>query len=244
MDDVMKGEYSMTCVFLGDEGCNCTNLECNKHWGDDRGAKVCPHCGHTEQMWWASWVEHMHRWQASGQKGYFVYNASVKLGPGQRTEKQYLDDNGLEYEEVSIEQFHLIRRPDRRLSVMPIQHTVHHSVNPMLAGVTSGADLHTIVIISGTLGVAVNESTHPQYAVQVEYLTGKGDVDQLQTSGVKPRMLIARVNGKGMQGGSYNEVRESIKARPCEISFVAWDGLEAAGGRALVAQVEGSTHTV
>jgi hypothetical protein len=50
-------------------------------------------------------------------------------------------------------------------------------------------------------------------------------------------MLIARVNGKGMQGGSYNEVRESIKARPCEISFVAWDGLEAAGGRALVTQV-------
>jgi hypothetical protein len=71
----------------------------------------------------------------------------------------------------------------------------------------------------------------------VEYLTGKGDVDQLQTSGVKPRMLIARVNGKDMQGSSYNEVRESIKARPCEISFVAWDGLEVAGGRALVAQV-------
>ena len=113
MDDVMKSEYSMTCVFLGDEGCNCANQECNKHWGDDRGAKVCPHCGHTEQMWWASWVEHMRQWQASGQKGYFVYNASVKLGPGQRTEKQYLDDNGLEYEEVSMEQFHLIRRPDR-----------------------------------------------------------------------------------------------------------------------------------
>ena len=130
MDDVLKGEYSMTCVFLGDEGCNCANQECNKHWGNDRGAKVCPHCGHTEQMWWASWVEHMRQWQASGQKGYFVYNASVKLGPGQRTEKQYLDDNGLEYEEVSMEQFHLIRRPDRRLSVMPIQHTE----NPMLAG--------------------------------------------------------------------------------------------------------------
>ena len=136
MDDVLKGDYSMTCVFLGDEGCNCANQECNKHWGDDRGAKVCPHCGHTEQMWWASWVEHMRQWQASGQKGYFVYNASVKLGPGQRTEKQYLDDNGLEYEEVSMEQFHLIRRPDRRLSVMPIQHTE----NPMLAGSAPSED--------------------------------------------------------------------------------------------------------
>jgi hypothetical protein len=127
MDDVVKGEYSMTCVFLGDEGCNCANQECAKHWGDDRGAKVCPHCGHTEQMWWASWVEKMRQWQASGQKGYFVYNASVKLGPGQRTEKQYLDDKGWEYEEVSMEQFHLIRRPDRRHSVVPIQHTTQHS---------------------------------------------------------------------------------------------------------------------
>jgi hypothetical protein len=80
-------------------------------------------------MWWASWVEHMRQWQASGQKGYFVYNASVKLGPGQRTEKQYLDDNGLEYEEVSMEQFHLIRRPDSRLSIAPVQHTD----NPMVA---------------------------------------------------------------------------------------------------------------
>jgi hypothetical protein len=130
MDDVVEGQYSMTCVFLGDEGCNCANLECNKHWGDDRGAKVCPHCGHTEQMWWASWVEHMRQWQASGQKGYFVYNASVKLGPGQRTEKQYLDDNGLEYEEVTMEQFHLIRRPDRRYSVMPIQQHNPTAVKP------------------------------------------------------------------------------------------------------------------
>jgi hypothetical protein len=122
MADVLKGEYSMTCVFLGDEGSNCANSECNKHWGDNRAAKICPHCGHTDQMWWASWVEKMRQWQASGQKGYFVYNASVKLGPGQRTEKQYLDDNGLEYEEVSVEQFHLIRRPDRKHSVMALQH--------------------------------------------------------------------------------------------------------------------------
>jgi hypothetical protein len=57
--------------------------------------------------------------------------------------------------------------------------------------------------------------------MQVESLTVKGDVDQLQTSGVKARMLITRVNGKDMQGSSYNEVRKSIKARPCEISFVA-----------------------
>jgi hypothetical protein len=81
----------------------------------------------------------MRQWQASGQKGYFVYNASVKLGPGQRREKQYLDGNGLEYEEVSMEQFHLIRRPDRRLSVIPTQHTIHHSDNPMLVGAKSGA---------------------------------------------------------------------------------------------------------
>jgi hypothetical protein len=121
MDDVINGEYSMTCVFL-DEGCNCANQECNKHWGNDRGAKVCPHCGHTEQMWWASWVENTRQWQTSGQKGYFVYNASVKPGPRQRMEKQYLDDNGLEYEEVSTEQFHLIRRPDMRLSGMPTPH--------------------------------------------------------------------------------------------------------------------------
>jgi hypothetical protein len=67
------------------------------------------------------------------QKGYFVYNASVKLGPGQRTEKQYLDDNGLEYEEVTMEQFHLIRRPDRRLSIAPVQHTTFiHTDNPMV----------------------------------------------------------------------------------------------------------------
>jgi hypothetical protein len=152
MDDVLKGEYSMTCVFLGDEGCNCANPECNKHWGDDRGAKVCPHCGHTEQMWWASWVEHMRQWQASGQKGYFVYNASVKLGPGQRTEKQYLDDNGLEYEEVTMEQFHLIRRPDRRLSIAPVQHTVistsddRHTFsvsNPMVMAVNPGLEVCT-----------------------------------------------------------------------------------------------------
>jgi hypothetical protein len=143
MDDVMKGEYSMTCVFLGDEGCNCANQECNKHWGNDRSAKVCPHCGHTEQMWWASWVEHMRQWQASGQKGYFVYNASVKLGPGQRTEKQYLDDNGLEYEEVTMEQFHLIRRPDRRLSIAPVQHTTLHTDNPMVVngGSCSSAEM-------------------------------------------------------------------------------------------------------
>jgi hypothetical protein len=38
--------------------------------------------------------------------------------------------------------------------------------------------------------------------MHVDYLTGKGDVDQLQTSGVKPRMLIARVNGKDLQGSS------------------------------------------
>ena len=154
MDDVLKGEYSMTCVFLGDEGCNCANPECNKHWGDDRGAKVCPHCGHTEQMWWASWVEHMRQWQASGQKGYFVYNASVKLGPGQRTEKQYLDDNGLEYEEVSMEQFHLIRRPDRRLSIAPVQHAVISTTtsddrgtfsvsNPMAMAVNPGLEVCT-----------------------------------------------------------------------------------------------------
>ena len=142
MDDVMKGEYSMTCVFLGDEGCNCANQECNKHWGDDRGAKVCPHCGHTEQKWWASWVEKMRQWKASGQKGYFVYNASVKLGPGQRTEKQYLDKNGWKYEEVSMEQFHLIRRPDRRHSVMPIQHTIQNKIGfpeYMSGGVSSAS---------------------------------------------------------------------------------------------------------
>jgi hypothetical protein len=148
MDDVLKGEYSMTCVFLGDEGCNCANPECNKHWGDDRGTKMCPHCGHTEQMWWASWVEHMHQWQASGQKGYFVYNASVKLGPGQRTEKQYLDDNGLEYEKVSMEQFHLIRRPDRSLSIAPVQHAfvsnpMGMAVNPMLRAVNPGLEVCT-----------------------------------------------------------------------------------------------------
>ena len=119
------------------------------------------------------------------------------------------------------------------LSVAPIQHTIHHSDNPMFAGPTSGADLHTITILSGTLGIAINESTHPQYAMQVEYLTGKGDVDQVQTSGVKPRMLIARVNGKDMQGSSYSDVRESIKTRPYKISFVAGE----AGKRALVAQV-------
>jgi hypothetical protein len=147
MDDVLKGEYSMTCVFLGDEGCNCANPECNKHWGDDRGAKVCPHCGHTEQMWWASWVEHMRQWQASGQKGYFVYNASVKLGPGQRTEKQYLDDNGLEYEEVSMEQFHLIRRPDMRLSIAPVQHAV--------ISMTTSDDKHTFSF-SNPVVMAVN----------------------------------------------------------------------------------------
>jgi hypothetical protein len=79
--------------------------------------------------------------------------------------------------------------------------------------------------------------------MQVEYLTGKGDVNQLQTSGVKARMLITRVNGKDMQGSSYSDVRESIKARPCKISFVAWDGLEVAGGRALVAQVGKYIHT-
>jgi hypothetical protein len=50
-------------------------------------------------------------------------------------------------------------------------------------------------------------------------------------------MLVARVNGKDVQGSSFNEVRESIKARPCEISFVAWHGLEVPGGRHLVAQV-------
>jgi hypothetical protein len=105
----------------------------------------------------------------------------------------------------------------------------------MFAGPTSGADLHTITILSDTLGIAINESTHPQYAVQVDYLTGKGDVDQVQTSGVKPRMLIARVNGKGVQGSSYSDVRESIKTRPYKISFVA--GVWLAGGRALVAQV-------
>jgi hypothetical protein len=138
-----------------------------------------------------------------------------------------------------MEHFHLIRRPDRRLSIAPVQHTIHHSDNPMFAGPTSGADLHTITILSGTLGIGVNKSTHPQYAMHVEYLTGKGDVDQLQTSGVKPRMLIARVNGKDVQGSSYNEVRESMKARPCEISFVEWHhDPEVASGRALVVQTK------
>jgi hypothetical protein len=49
--------------------------------------------------------------------------------------------------------------------------------------IDSGADLHTIVILSGTLGIGINESTHPQYAMQVEYLTGKGGVDQLRQVG-------------------------------------------------------------
>jgi hypothetical protein len=48
--------------------------------------------------------------------------------------------------------------------------------------------------------------------MQVECLTGKGNVDQLQTSGVKPRMLIARVNSKAMQGISYNEVLNLLNA--------------------------------
>jgi hypothetical protein len=91
----------------------------------------------------------------------------------------------------------------------------------MFPGPTSGADFHTIAILSGTLGIAINESTHPQYAMQVEHLTGKGDVDQVQTIVVKPRMLIARVDSKGMQGSSYSDVHESIKARPYKISFVA-----------------------
>jgi hypothetical protein len=96
----------------------------------------------------------MRQWQASGQKGYFVYNASVKLGPGQRTEKQYLDDNGLEYEEVSMEQFHLIRRPDMRLSVMPIQHTE----NPMLAGLAPSEDHSALSTMSNTNTDATQEA--------------------------------------------------------------------------------------
>jgi hypothetical protein len=75
------------------------------------------------------------------------------LGPGQRTEKQYLDDNGLEYEEVSMEQFHLIRRPDRRLSVMPIQHTE----NPMLAGSAPSKD-HALSTMSSTNTDATQET--------------------------------------------------------------------------------------
>jgi hypothetical protein len=54
----------------------------------------------------------------------------------------------------------------------------------MFAGPTSGADFHTTTALSGTLGIAINESTHPRYAVQVDYLTGKGDVDQVQTGHV------------------------------------------------------------
>jgi hypothetical protein len=83
----------------------------------------------------------------------------VKLGPGQRTEKQYLDDKGWEYEEVSMEQFHLIRRPDRRHSAVSVQHTIHRSDNPMLAGVTSGADLHTINHTDNPMVAAVAADT-------------------------------------------------------------------------------------
>jgi hypothetical protein len=69
MDGVLRGEYSMTCSFLGDEGGNCANQECNKHWGNNRGAKVCPHCGHTEQMWRAAWVEHLSRFRDAFEHG-------------------------------------------------------------------------------------------------------------------------------------------------------------------------------
>jgi hypothetical protein len=105
----------------------------------------------------------------------------------------------------------------------------------MFAGPTSGADLHTITILSGTLGIAINESTHPQYAVQVDYLTGKGDVDQVQTSGVKPRMLIARVNGKSMQGSTATAM--CAKASRQGHTKLALQQEWLAGGRALAAQV-------
>jgi hypothetical protein len=84
---------------------------------------------------------------------------------------------------------------------------------------STNAPLHTITIESGTLGININSSTHPQYTMQVDHLTGKGDVEQLQTNGVKALMLIIRVNGDSMQGKSYDHVRERIKERPCEISF-------------------------
>jgi hypothetical protein len=97
--------------------------------------------------------------------------------------------------------------------------------NPMLQFQPSAnAPLHTIVIESGTLGIAINSSTHPQYTMQVEHLTGKGDVEQLRTSGVRSLMLIIRVNGDSMQGMSYDQVRERIKERPCEISFAELHG--------------------
>jgi hypothetical protein len=85
---------------------------------------------------------------------------------------------------------------------------------------TTGADLHTNTILSGTLGVAINGSTHPQYAVHVEYLAGKGDMDQLQTSGVKPRMLIARVNGKDVQGAATTRCAKAGKQGRAKLALL------------------------
>jgi hypothetical protein len=101
-----------------------------------------------------------------------------------------------------------------------------YETNPMQAsgGVRQSGNAwwssrHTITVQSGTLGIAINESSHPPYAMQVDYLTGKGEVQQLRVSGVKAMMVVTDVNGKDMQGVSYQDVRESIRERPCKISF-------------------------
>jgi hypothetical protein len=78
---------------------------------------------------------------------------------------------------------------------------------------------HSITIKVGTLGIAISRSSDPKYAMQVDYLTGNGDVEQLRASGVAPLMVIARVNGRDMDGLSYDEVRQQIKPRPCTIVF-------------------------
>ncbi len=89
----------------------------NKKTGQfDNGLTKCPYkktdgspCNYHRQEWKQVWLDNMEKWRASGQKGVFVYNANVELGPGQQAEKQWLDEKELDYVMLTVEQFKNLR---------------------------------------------------------------------------------------------------------------------------------------
>jgi hypothetical protein len=95
----------------------------------------------------------------------------------------------------------------------------------------------SITVRSGTLGIAVNRSSHPQFSMQVDYLTGKGNVELLREAGVTPLMVIKAVNGKDMSGVSYEEVRDSIKPHRAQTTLTLHST------RTALTQHSHSTHT-
>jgi hypothetical protein len=79
----------------------------------------------------------------------------------------------------------------------------------------------SFTITDGPLGIGISESQDPQYLMQFDYLTGKGDAEQLQSCGLQPLMVLQTLNGEDMAGVEYQTVRGGLKPRPITLVFTA-----------------------